>query len=118
MWAARFAALVSVIVLAQAPPRYDLLIAGGGLVDGSGRAAVRGDLAIRAGRIAAVGRVSRGSAVETIDASGLIVAPGFINVDTHADDIADRPSASDYVRTGVTTVVAGNGGESALDVGA
>ena len=98
-------------------PRYDLLVAGGRLVDGSGAAARRSDLAIVGGRIAAVGTLDRRSARETIDAAGRIVAPGFIDVHTHADDLAQHPRADNFVRMGVTTVVAGNCGGSALDVG-
>jgi N-acyl-D-amino-acid deacylase len=52
-----------------------------------------------------------------IDADGLVVAPGFIDVHTHADDLADRPFAENFVAMGVTTIVAGNCGGSALDVG-
>jgi N-acyl-D-amino-acid deacylase len=103
---------------AQTTARYDLLIAGGTIVDGSGAARVRNDVAIKDGRIAAIGRLPRSQAVQVIDASGLIVAPGFIDVHTHADNIEDRPAASNFVRMGVTTVVAGNCGTSALDVGA
>ena len=102
----------------QVPARYDLLIAGGTVVDGSGGARVRIDVAIKDGRIAAIGRLPRSQAAQVIDASGLIVAPGFIDVHTHADNIVDRPAASNFVRMGVTTVVAGNCGTSALDVGA
>ena len=101
---------------AQAP-RYDILITGGMLVDGSGATRRRGDVAIKDGRIAAVGVVPKGAAGQVIDATGLIVAPGFIDVHTHADDIADSPRAENFVRMGVTSVVAGNCGGSALDVG-
>ena len=48
---------------------------------------------------------------------GLVVAPGFIDVHTHADDLIDHPRAENFVRMGVTTIVAGNCGSSALDVG-
>ena len=51
-----------------------------------------------------------------IDATGLIVAPGFIDVHTHADDVADMPRAENFVRMGVTTIVAGNCGGSTLNV--
>ena len=58
-----------------------------------------------------------GEARTEIDARGLIVAPGFIDVHTHADDVANRPLAENFLRMGVTTVVVGNCGGSALDVG-
>ncbi len=98
-------------------PRYDLLIVRGTLVDGSGAPARRGDVAVRQGRIVAVGTIPHGAAAETIDAAGLVVAPGFVDVHTHADDIADTPGAENFIRMGVTSVVAGNCGGSALDVG-
>jgi len=97
--------------------RYDVVIAGGTVIDGTGKPGIRADLAIKDGRIVQLGAVARGQAAETIDARGLVVAPGFIDVHTHADDIASHPSASNFVRMGVTTVVAGNCGGSALDVG-
>jgi len=100
----------------QVAPRFDLVIAGGTVVDGSGAARARNDVAIKDGRIAVIGRIPRSQAAQVIDASGLIVAPGFIDVHTHADNIVDRPAASNFVRMGVTTVVAGNCGTSALDV--
>jgi N-acyl-D-amino-acid deacylase len=96
---------------------FDILITGGTIVDGSGAAGRRGDLAIKDGRILSVGRLSGATAAETIDARGLVVAPGFIDVHTHADGIARSPGAENFVRMGVTSVVAGNCGGSALDVG-
>jgi N-acyl-D-amino-acid deacylase len=102
----------------QAPePIYDIVITGGRVVDGSGAPARRADIAIARGKIAVVGQVPRGAAKETIDATGMIVAPGFIDVHTHADDITENPRAENFVRMGVTTIVAGNCGGSALDVG-
>ena len=100
-----------------AEPRYDLVIAGGRVIDGSGAPARRADLAIAGGEIAAVGTIDRQAAREVIDATNLVVAPGFIDVHTHADDVADQPRAENFVRMGVTTIVAGNCGGSALDVG-
>jgi N-acyl-D-amino-acid deacylase len=103
---------------ARQAARYDRLITGGTIVDGSGRGGVFADVAIRDGRIAAIGRIPRSQAQEVIDASGLIVSPGFIDVHTHADNLVERPAASNFVRMGVTTILAGNCGGSALDIGA
>jgi N-acyl-D-amino-acid deacylase len=100
-----------------AEPRYDVAIVGGRLIDGAGAPARRADLAIAGGTIAAIGTIRREDAREVIDATNLVVSPGFIDVHTHADDVADQPRAENFVRMGVTTIVAGNCGGSALDVG-
>ena len=102
---------------ARQPTRYDLVITGGTVIDGSGRPGVVQDVAIKDGKIAALGRIPRAQGAQSIDAAGLVVAPGFIDVHTHADDLVDRPAAANFVRMGVTTIVAGNCGGSALDVG-
>src|SRR4029450_2405272 len=89
---------------------FDLLIRGGTLVDGTGAPAGRGDLAIRGGRVAALGDV-RGTADRTLDAEGAVVAPGFVDIHTHYDAQVfwDRMlSISPW--HGVTTVVMGNCG--------
>ena len=99
-------------------PRYDLVITGGQIVDGTGTPPRRADLGIKGGRIATLGAIPKADlrGAEIIDASGLIVAPGFIDVHTHADDLADHPRADNFVRMGVTSIVAGNCGSSAVDV--
>lgn len=94
----------------------DLVIRHGRVVDGTGNPAFFADVAIRNGRVVAVGRVPN-PAREELDATGLVVAPGFIDVHTHADELADMPQAENFLRMGVTTVVAGNCGDSASDVG-
>jgi len=97
-------------------PRYDLVVVGGLVVDGSGAKPFRADVAIKGGRIARIGEGRRWHADRSIEARGLVVAPGFIDVHTHADDIAEKPLAENFIRMGVTTVVAGNCGDSALRV--
>jgi N-acyl-D-aspartate/D-glutamate deacylase len=89
---------------------YDLVIRGGEIVDGRGGAPRVGDVAVRGGRIAAVGEVPD-SGAEEIDARGRLVTPGFVDLHTHYDGHAtwtDRLSGS--AEHGVTTVVAGNCG--------
>ena len=88
----------------------DLVIRGALLCDGGGGEAARGDLAVRGDRIAAVGRVPQRGDVE-LDAAGLVLAPGFIDVHTHYDcQLFWDPSASPSPWHGVTTVVMGNCG--------
>jgi N-acyl-D-amino-acid deacylase len=89
-------------------PEFDVLIRGGQVVDGTGAAAVAADVGIKGDRIAAVGALSNRSARRTIDASGLVVAPGFIDLHTHSEMplIADG-TAQSKVRQGVTVDVTG-----------
>ncbi len=74
---------------ARADERYDLVIRGGRIVDGTGDPWFYGDVAIRGDRIAVVGRVPAASpALRTIDAHGLVVSPGFIDMHSHSDWLA------------------------------
>lgn len=110
---------------------YDLLIRGGQIVDGTGNPWFRGDVGIRDGRIAAVGRLSESTADRTIDASGRIVAPGFIDIHSHADDGSARVGGAtirtdslrrkampNIVAQGVTTVVVNQDGRSPWPIAA
>lgn len=94
---------------------YDLVIRHGRVVDGSGKPAVPADLAVREDRIVVVGEVT-GKGRTEIDAAGRVVAPGFIDVHTHSEDIAALPLAENFIRMGVTTIITGNCGGSKLNV--
>jgi N-acyl-D-amino-acid deacylase len=95
---------------------YDLVLRNGRLADGTGNPAWFADVAVRRGRIAAIGRIT-GKTKTEIDAKGMIVAPGFIDVHTHADELTSMPNAENFLRMGVTTVVGGNCGSSPVNIG-
>jgi N-acyl-D-amino-acid deacylase len=90
---------------------YDLIIKNGLIVDGTGDQAYAGDIAIIGKRIVKIGSLKENQAIETIDASGLVVTPGFIDVHTHCDRGIKRvPTVDNYILQGVTTVIGGNCG--------
>lgn len=91
---------------------YDVIIKNSTIVDGTGKAAFKGDIAIRGEKIVKVGNVI-GDADIVIDGSGLVVSPGFIDTHTHADNnILKYPMAENFIMQGVTTIVGGNCGMS------
>jgi N-acyl-D-amino-acid deacylase len=92
---------------------HDILIRNGVVIDGSGARGVRADVAIDGNRIAAIAPTLPGTAFKTIDASGLVVAPGFIDIKTHSDfTLPINPKAESKVRQGVTTEIIGHCGFS------
>lgn len=94
---------------------FDLLIRDARIIDGTGAPWFFGDVAVRGGRVSAVGRLSNPLASETVDARGLALAPGFIDVHSHgARGIFDNPSAENLIRQGVTTILEGPDGSSPL----
>ncbi|NQU72861.1 MAG: amidohydrolase family protein, partial [Rhodospirillales bacterium] len=91
----------------------EILIRGGTVIDGTGAAGVRADVAVRGGRIASVGTDMVNSSARVIEADGRIVAPGFIDIKTHSDwTLPLMPQCESKVRQGVTTEVIGHCGFS------
>src|ERR1051326_1352676 len=92
---------------------WDILIRGGTVIDGSGRPGESADVAIEAGRLAALGPKLSGAAARVINAEGLAVAPGFIDIKTHSDFVLPiNPKAESKLRQGVTTEIIGHCGFS------
>lgn len=91
-------------------PRFDLLIKNGRIVDGSGRAAYVADVGIKGDRIVSIGKLSQATATRTIDAQGLVVAPGFIDMLGQSETyVLIDPRAMSKVMMGVTTEITGEG---------
>ena len=103
------ATFATVLASAQGT-RYDVVIRGGQIIDGTGSPRFAGDVAIAGGRIVAVGRVPEAPVARVIDARGLIVAPGFIDLHTHSDlSLLADGTAQSKIRQGVTLDVIGEG---------
>jgi len=97
---------------------FDVVIAGGRVVDGTGAGWFLADVGVRGDRIAAIGDLRTAAATTRIDATGLVVAPGFIDPHVHARErIFTIPTAEGYLLQGLTTVVDGNDGSSPLPLG-
>jgi len=97
---------------------YDLILRGGTIVDGTGAGRYVADVGIRSGRIAMIGDLGRADSAETRDASGMVIAPGFIDVHSHADKALRDPrtaSIAGFLHQGVTTAVFGIDGEASLE---
>src|SRR5579864_9255166 len=108
--AALLGSLVHLGPIRAEAPQYDLVIRSGRIVDGSGNPWFHGDVAVKGERIAAVGRTVPGSAVREIDATGLVVAPGFIDIHSHSDLLLlEDGLAQCYINQTVTTEVLGEG---------
>lgn len=100
------AALGAVAACGRSAP-YDLVLAGGTVVDGTGAPRRVADVAIRDGRIAAVApRLSTRGAARVVDVSGQIVAPGFWDNHAHLVTLAEHPLAENFIRQGITTILA------------
>src|SRR5262249_7290811 len=105
------AALAATCLSAQ---DFDLLIRNGRIADGTGNPTYTGDVGIKDGRVAAIGRLEGKSAARTIDAAGLTVTPGFVDIHNHSDfTILQDGDAESMIRQGVTTMIFGEGGSAA-----
>jgi N-acyl-D-amino-acid deacylase len=110
-------ALAALLPLPRATPAdgepFDLVIRRGKIVDGTGNPWYHGDLAVRGGKIAAMGNLPAARARREIDARGLVVAPGFIDIHSHSDFVLlEDGNAESKIRQGVTTEVLGEGSSS------
>ena len=94
----------------------DLVLRSGTVIDGTGAEPFRSDIGIRGGMITEIGDLSKAKSERVIDASGLVIAPGFIDTHAHADNIGSRPEAQNFLAMGVTAIISGNCGSSNLDI--
>jgi N-acyl-D-aspartate/D-glutamate deacylase len=106
------------VLVDAAEPQYDLVLRGGKIVDGTGNPWFYGDVAVRGDRIVAVRRVLEGKGKREIDAAGLVVAPGFIDMHSHSDFLLlEDGLAQSKIHQGVTTEVLGEGGSAGPNQG-
>src|SRR5262245_60706386 len=93
---------------------FDLLIVNGKIADGTGSPSFHADLGIKAGKVAALGKLTGRTASRTIDARGLVVAPGFIDMHNHSDNaVVTDGNAQSMIRMGVTSMILGEGDSAA-----
>ena len=98
------------------PPQYDLIITNGRIIDGSGNPWFRADIGIKDGQVRRIGKLDKANAARVIDAANNVVSPGFIDVHTHVESIYNQPTAENFIRMGVTSLVTGNCGSSSTEV--
>jgi len=111
---ASFIFLSHLLVGCLAAQDFDILIRNGKIVDGTGSPSFHGDLGIKAGKIAAMGKLPNRTATRAIDASGLVVTPGFIDMHNHSDaTVLVDGNAESMIRQGVTSMILGEGSSAA-----
>src|ERR1051325_5059608 len=110
-WLVLAVALCSSVALAQ---QFDVLIRNGHIIDGTGSPWYAADIGIRAGRVAAIGKLDGATAKQTIDARGRVVAPGFIDMLGQSEiTILVNPHLPSKIFQGITTEITGEGGSAA-----
>ncbi|MDB5137617.1 MAG: D-aminoacylase [Mucilaginibacter sp.] len=100
-----------------AQQHFDIILKNGKIIDGTGNPWFYGDVGVVKNKIIGIGDLSKSKADKTIDATGLIIAPGFIDVHTHIEgDEKKTPNADNFIYDGVTTVITGNCGSSRVNI--
>jgi N-acyl-D-aspartate/D-glutamate deacylase len=106
--------LLAALSLAAMAQDYDVVIRGGRLVDGTGNPSFLADVAIQNGKIERIGNLAKANGKRVIDAKGLIVSPGFIDIHNHSDyTLITDGNAESMIRQGVTSMILGEGGSAA-----
>ncbi|MEO1259217.1 MAG: D-aminoacylase [Bacteroidota bacterium] len=105
------------LAMTNCTPQYEIIIQNGLVYDGSGAAPFEADIAVADGKIVEIAEKINNIAERKIDAEGLVVAPGFIDVHAHLGPLPMMPDAQSHVRQGVTTAVGGPDGGSPLSIG-
>ena len=113
-----FALLLMSAMSCKQRVQYDLIIEHGEVLDGTGAPAIKNDVGIVAGKISFIGDLSGAQANQRIDAAGLMVSPGFIDLHAHIEPIMRMPDAESHVRQGVTTALGGPDGGGPWPFGA
>ncbi len=110
-----FSILVLTVSACSEPVSYDFILRGGTIIDGSNGAAYQGDLALNANQIVAIGELGNAIGQTEVDVSGLVVAPGFINIHSHAEGDG-LPTAVNMISQGVTTQIMNADGFGPVDI--
>ena len=114
----RILLLLCAFTALSAAADYDILIRNARVVDGTGNPWYRADVAIRDGKIAAIGNLGGAQAARVVDARERVLSPGFIDVHTHVEGVVEKiPGGDNFLMDGVTSIVTGNCGGSAADLG-
>lgn len=109
--------LVFIAASCSAQQHFDIILKNGKVIDGTGNPWFYGDVGINKNKIVSIGDLSKNKADKIIDATGLIIAPGFIDVHTHIEgDEKKTPTADNFIYDGVTTVITGNCGTSNTNI--